>query len=254
MLLGESASAQCDGSPDLWLVIRDRKFLVHRNLLALHSLYFRSMFESFREKDQEEVEIKEVADPKHMEQVRKKVKVEREREIMTALSLQIFRFIYAGNINLTPKNVQTVLELASFLQMVDLQSICTNYMKVYTFCATKTVMTQQFFLTEKNRRQELRLPLLVHFPARSDGLAEGLRAIHAKELRPNRRQKHRRGPPLFRAAGHHPEIFAHWSQRGKRGKVHLSVGVIRPQREDATSRRSLKARQHSINDAVRGKV
>ena len=97
------------GDSDLTIVVGDVRFPVHRDVLMEQSFYFKAMLTQFEERFQKEVELKCLAEP--------------------ALIGQILHYMYFKHIYLTPKNVQDLICLANYLQMENLQRVCSEYMQ-----------------------------------------------------------------------------------------------------------------------------
>ena len=103
----EAAHGPCD----FVLKVQETKFQCHKSVLMASSRYFETMLTMFDERDKSEVELKDIVDAQIM-----------------ALSLH---FLYNNDlVPLKRKNVHDLLQLAIYLQIQSLQSICCKYLQV----------------------------------------------------------------------------------------------------------------------------
>ena len=93
---------------DVIIVVGDKEFPCHRNVLAASSPFFMAMFtHDLEERRNKRVHIKEM-DARTMQQV--------------------LQYIYTGEVVLTEESVQLVLSAANLFQMIALRSGCADYM------------------------------------------------------------------------------------------------------------------------------
>jgi hypothetical protein len=106
------------GRSDFTLVVKGIRFQCHKSVLMASSRYFETMLTLFDERLKAEVELKDIVEP-------------------TAMALSL-HFIYEGNHStnvikkrlLSKSNVHDLLQLANYLQIQSLQSICCKYIQV----------------------------------------------------------------------------------------------------------------------------
>ena len=94
---------------DVTLCVEDRKFPVHRAILAANSPYFRAMFTNgMKESQKEEIELKDV-----------------EADVFAL----IVQFIYTRNVPITIDNVFHLLSIADCFSVSGLTESCVEFLK-----------------------------------------------------------------------------------------------------------------------------
>ncbi len=108
LLRGFSALYENKQFVDIILKVNDHEFPCHKNVLAVSSPFFNTMFTTdLAESSQKEIAIKE----------------------MEPLTMQlVLDYVYTGQVVLTEEAVQGVISAANLFQMISLRSGCADYM------------------------------------------------------------------------------------------------------------------------------
>lgn len=109
----EPARQASHGKCDFTLAIKDVKFPCHRIVLTGASRYFRTMLTQFEEKSRDEVELKDIVEPGPM---------------ATCL-LFIYGQMGKQRHWINGDNVHDLLLVANYLQVEDLQAVCSKYIQ-----------------------------------------------------------------------------------------------------------------------------
>ena len=129
---------------DVHLLVENRKFSVHRAVLASSSIYFRSMFTSeMKERQQNVIELHGI----------------------TAIGLQaVLDFIYTSKVHLTVQNMQDILSAANHLQIESVLKFCCEFLQSELSaqnCVDISKIAKFFNLEDVERC--VRLYILAHF-------------------------------------------------------------------------------------------
>ncbi|CAK8698598.1 unnamed protein product [Clavelina lepadiformis] len=131
VLGGLNELRKCESLCDVHLMVDEKKFSVHRAVLASCSPYFRSMFTSEMKESQQEVI---------------------EFHGFSAIGLQaVLDFIYTSSVHLTVQNMQDILAAANHLQILSVVEFCCEFLQM-EICAQNCVdiskIAKFFNLTE----------------------------------------------------------------------------------------------------------